>query len=176
MQANCPNLSIASGTKPKSYSPNIIGITTLEANFALRFDCENAVIRRKVIEFLNDDTRPVFIEDVEKQYEYLFNALEYVENPDSLDIVGETTVHAYFLLGGDYEQDMMDLLKSFLKAKVQYLVAYLEADDDIVFIYEQKGKFKEYKKWDEDRVDEARADSNKGFAYLDELSHQLYKT
>ena len=146
----------------------------MEANLNLRFDCQDATNRQKIISILESDTRPCFADEVPSEYRYIFEALEYVESPNSIKTVGGTTIHAYYFLHGDYEEDMCDLLVGLIKVGVRGLVAYSEADEEIIFMYEKNGKLTQFNKWDEDRVDAARGEEDIIYAYLDELSKTLY--
>lgn len=148
----------------------------MEANLMVRFACESPELRAKVMQFLTEEGRPVFEDEVERVYRKLFRALEYTEIPKEMYLFGETGVHAYFFLGGNYEEDMVDLLKDLLKAGVQGLVAYVESGDDIQFVYVYAGKLKALpkKQWSKKRVIAANNDLQKSFAYLDELSAVLY--
>jgi hypothetical protein len=146
----------------------------MEANLTLRFECDDLNIRRNIVTILKEDSRPTFADEVDEAYRYIFEALEYVESPETIKTPGTTTVHAYFLLHGDYDEDTCNLLEGLYKCKVQRLVTFLEADDDIQLLYEQNGKIKQLDEWDEDRMDDARDDLQSTFTYLDELSKQLY--
>lgn len=148
----------------------------MEANLMVRFACESPELRTKIMQFLTEDGRPVFEDEVERKYRKLFRALEYTEIPKEMYLFDETGVHAYFFLGDNYEEDMVDLLKDLLKAGVQRLLAYVESGDDIQFAYVHAGKLKTLpkKQWSKKRVTAANNDLQKSFAYLNELSATLY--
>ena len=145
----------------------------MEANLSLRLDCETRSVRDKLAEYLSADGRPIFEDDVEPEYRTFFNKIEDIEYPESIESVGETTVHAYFFLGSDFSEDTEAILYALLDVGVTGLVAYLEADDYIEFFFGNNGGLGVYADWDEKRVNQARNDLKKGFTYLDEISQTL---
>lgn len=101
----------------------------MEANCCVIFDMPNQSLRDKTAEFLSEDKRPVFEDEVEPQFHPLFNALEHTEYADDLQKVGQKTIHAYFFMGGDFDEDVEYFFECLHKSGATLAIAAIEADD-----------------------------------------------
>ena len=100
-------------------------------------------LRDKAAEFLTEDHRPVFEDEIEPVYRKLFNALEYTEYADDLRRFADRTIHAYFLMGGDFDDDLRYFFDCLHKGGAEIAVAAIEADEFEGLIYmDAHGKIK----------------------------------
>lgn len=115
----------------------------MEANCCIIFDMPDQVLRDKAVEFLTEESRPVFEDEVEPQYRTLFNALEYTEYADDLRKVADKSIHAYFLMGGDFDDDIRYFFDCLHKAGALIAIAAIEADEFEGLVHmDAKGKIK----------------------------------
>lgn len=146
----------------------------MEVDILLRFDCDGPEQREKIIEFLQEHSRPVLDEDVAPEYREMFSILEFVEFPNSIDKVGEQSVHAYFTSGWP------DIVKALVSVGVQQLVACVRADEHVQVVREIQGKLVRVLDQDPDalvmidgedgKVSLEQAGGDDVFRYLDKLS------
>ena len=101
----------------------------METNCCLIFDLPTKALRDKAAEFLTVGSRPVFEDEVEPEFQSLFNALEYTEYADDLRIDGNTGIHAYFFMGGDFDEDVRYFFKCLHDAGTLNAFAAIEADE-----------------------------------------------
>jgi hypothetical protein len=107
----------------------------VEAGCCIIFDMPSQDLRDKAAEFLAEDSRPVFEDEVAPEYRTLFNALEYTEYADDLRIAADKSIHAYFLMGGDFDDDVRYFFDCLHKAGAEIAVAAIEADEFEGLIY-----------------------------------------
>lgn len=107
----------------------------MEANCCIIFDMPNQTLRDKTAEFLTEGTRPIFEDEVEPDYRNLFNALEYTEYPEDLRKISDKTIHAYFFMGGDFDEDISYFFNCLHKAGALHAIAAVEADEFEGLIY-----------------------------------------
>ena len=101
----------------------------MEANCCIIFDMPNQDLRDKAAEFLTEDHRPVFADEIEPVYRTLFRALEYTEYADDLRKSADKGIHAYFLMGGDFDDDVRYFFNCLHKAGAEFAVAAIESDE-----------------------------------------------
>jgi len=101
----------------------------MEANCCIILDMPNQDLRDKAAEFLTEDHRPVFEDEVEPAYRSLFNALEFTEYADNLRIVADKSIHAYFLMGGNFDDDVRYFFDCLHKGGALIAIAAIEADE-----------------------------------------------
>ena len=115
----------------------------MEANCCIIFDMPDQALRDKVAEFLTEESRPVFEDEVEPAYRALFSALEYTEYADDLRKVADTGIHAYFLMGGDFDDDVRYFFDCLHKAGAKIAIAAIEADEFEGLVHmDARGKIK----------------------------------
>jgi len=107
----------------------------MEANCCIIFDMPNQTLRNKTADFLTEDSRPIFDDEVEPDYRDLFNALEYTEYPEDLRKVSDKTIHAYFFMGGNFDEDVHYFFNCLHKAGALHAIAAVDADDYEGLIY-----------------------------------------
>ncbi len=128
----------------------------MEADLVITLRCQNKKHRSFVRKMLSDDAkRPLFEEEVAKSERDWFNALEDVESADWVKAKKGETLHAGWLLDGDYEKALMEIERSLCKAGVQEVRAVVAGDEGWFQLWLQHdGKLKEYSNWRGAELDE----------------------
>lgn len=139
---------------------------------ALQIVCEaESPAQAKIIAKHLGPDAPVLEEDVIKAELKVFRALEFIDEPDELN-VEEARITAIWTLGGDPWEEAEEYLKALDKSGVKKLLAYVWADEFEEMFIMAKGKMTRFKQWDRDKFTEFEGDTEQEIEYLKSLQKQ----
>jgi len=146
----------------------------MEANCMIRIRCNDKNHKDIIAKFLSSESRPVLEEEIESEIQVTFRALEYCEEPDQIMSYGDVVLHLYFLLGGSYSDDIIDIVTCLLNAGAHETVIMLQADEYVDTFYQQGKSILRYEGKNSEKLKKSSQTLKKRFMQLEELAEELY--
>jgi hypothetical protein len=118
----------------------------MEASIILRGKAKTKEHADAVRSMLSDDP-PIFEEDIDAEWGFIFSALENIPTPESLKKIGKTGVQCSWLVGGDYLDELSENIKCFSQAGLINLVGYYWADEHEGFVKQHESSLVSISNW-----------------------------
>lgn len=134
--------------------------------------CNDVGLTRMIKTNLGPDA-PVMEEDVEVSERKIFRALEYIEEPDELQ-VEDTLIWAIWTMGGDPLEEAEEKMQALHRAGATKILAYIWADEfEEIFIIE-RGKLKRLRSWDRTEYSNLEEGTAAEIAFLKRLQRTAF--